>query len=64
MRGSVFGIKEAFNVFSLVYGKPMISTPIRKMREVAIQLLLVGTFAVRMTKRKIIRILQQSAVTG
>ncbi len=37
----------------------MISTP----REVVVQPLLVGTFAVRITKRKSIRILQHSAVT-
>ncbi len=45
----------------------MISTPSRKMRKVVVvvvQPLLVGAFVVRITKHKIIRILQQSAVSG
>ncbi len=42
-----------------------ISTPCRKTREVVVvQTLLVGTFAVRITKHKIIRKIQQSVVTG
>ncbi len=43
----------------------MISTPSRKMSEVVVvQPLLVGAFVVRITKHTVIRILQQSAVTG
>ncbi len=64
MRGSVLEIKEKFNVFGLVYDKSLISTPSRKTREVAVQPLLVVTFPVRIIKHKIVRILQQSAVTG
>ncbi len=44
-----FGIKEAFDAFSLVYDKSMISTPGRKTIDVAVQLLLVRAFAVRIT---------------
>ncbi len=33
LRGLVFGIKEAFNAFGLVYDKSMISTPSLKTRE-------------------------------
>ncbi len=64
LRGSAFGIKEIFNAFYPAYDKLMISTPSRKTREVVVQPLLVGTFTVRITKHKIIRILQQSAMTG
>ncbi len=64
LRGSVFGIQGAFIAFGLVYDKSVISTPSRKTIEVVFQALLVGTFAVRITQHKIIRILQQSAVTG
>ncbi len=39
--GSVFGIKEAFNTFSLAYDKSMISTPDSKSIEVVVQPLLV-----------------------
>ncbi len=53
-----FGIKEAFNAFSLLYDKSMISTPGHKTIEVVVQPFLVRTFAVRITKHKIIRILQ------
>ncbi len=58
---SVFGITGAFNAFSLVYDMSMISTPGRNMREVVIQPLFVGTFAVIIIKRKIIRILDSTA---
>ncbi len=54
----------AFSALGLVYDKSMVSTPGRKTREVVVQPLLVGVFAVRITTHKIIRILQQSAVTG
>ncbi len=64
MRGSVFGRTEAFNVSGLVYYKFMISTPCRKTREVVVPTLLVGTVAVKITKYKLIHILQQSVVTG
>ncbi len=57
LRESVFG-------FNLVYDKAMIKTPRRKTREDAIQPLSDGTFAARITKHEIIRILQQSVVTG
>ncbi len=52
MRGSVFDIKEAFNAFGLVYDRSMFS----KTREVVVQPLLVGVFAVRITMHKIISI--------
>ncbi len=43
----------------------MLSTPSRKMREVVVvQPLLVGAIIVRITKHKIIRMLQQSVATG
>ncbi len=64
MRGSVFRIKEALNALNFVFDKPMISTPSRNMSEVVVQPLLVGAFVVRITKHKIIRVLQQSASTG
>ncbi len=63
MGRSVFGIKEEFNALSLFYDKPRISTPGRKTIEVVVQPLLVRTFAVRI-KKKIMHILQRSAVTG
>ncbi len=59
-----FRIKEVFNAFGLAYDKSMISTANPKTRELVVQLLLIGTFAVRVHKHKIIRILQQSAVAG
>ncbi len=64
MRGSVFKIKEALNIFGLVCNKSMISTPSHKTKDVGNQILLVETFVVGITKHRIIRILQQSAVTG
>ncbi len=57
-------MKEAFNAFGLVYNKPMISTARRKARGVDIQSRLVRAFAVRIINRKIVLMLQQSAVTG
>ncbi len=42
----------------------MVSTQAHKTIEVVIQPLLVRKFAVRIAKHEIIRILQQSAVTG
>ncbi len=63
MRGTIFGVKESFNAFGPVYYKSVISTQSRKTREVVVQPLLDGTFAVRIIKYKIIRILQQSTVT-
>ncbi len=64
MRGSVFGIKKAFNAVGLVSDRSMTSSPSRKKIDVVVQPLLVGAFAVRITKHKIIRVLQQYAVTG
>ncbi len=60
---TVFGITEAFNTFGPGNDKFMISPPCSKKREVVVQPLLVGTFAVRIIKHKIIRILQLSGVT-
>ncbi len=60
--GSVFGIKEAFNTFSLVYH--IFLDQQSWSIDFTVQLLLVRKFAVRITKHKIIRILQQHAVTG
>ncbi len=48
----------------LVYDKSMVSIPGHKTMEVVVQPLLVRTFVVRITKHEIIRMLQQSAVTG
>ncbi len=53
-----------FEVKCLVYDKSMVSTPGHKTMEVVVQPLLVRTFVVRITKHEIIRMLQQSAVTG
>ncbi len=64
MGGSLFGIKEAFHTFGLIYDKSMVSTPGHKAMKVVIQPLLVRPFDVRITKHEIIRILPQSAVTG
>ncbi len=50
MRGSAFKIIETFHV---LYYKPMISTPRRKTREVLVQPLLAGTFAVWFNKHTI-----------
>ncbi len=61
---NVFGIKEAFHTFSLVYEKSMVSTPGHKTMEIVVQPLSVRAFAVRITKHEIIHILQQSAATG
>ncbi len=55
--GSVFGIKEAFRTFSLVYEKSVFSTPGHKTMKVIIQPLLIRTFAVRVAKHEIISIL-------
>ncbi len=63
MGESVFGIKEAFHTFSLVYEKSTVSTPGHKTMEVVIQPLLIRTFAVKITKHEIVSILQQSTVT-
>ncbi len=41
MRGSVFGIKEAFGAFGLVYDKSMISTPGHKTRQVVVVVVVV-----------------------
>ncbi len=57
MGGSVFGIKEAFRIFSLVYEKSVVSTPCDKMMEVVIQPLLISTIVVRIAKHEIISIL-------
>ncbi len=57
-------IKEALNTFSPVYDLSTVSTPGRKTIEVVVKLLLTRIFAVRIGKHKIIRIFQQSAVTG
>ncbi len=57
MGGSVFGIKEAFRTFSLVYEKSVVNTPGHKTMEVVIQPLLIKTFAIRITKHEIISIL-------
>ncbi len=59
-----FGIKEAFRTFSLVYERPVVSTPGHKTMEVVIQPLLIRTCAERITKHEIISILKESAVTG
>ncbi len=56
MGGSVFGIKEAFRTFSLVYEKSVVSTPGHKAMEIFIQPLLISTFVVRITKHEIISI--------
>ncbi len=64
MGGGVFGIKEAFRTFSLVYEKSVVSTPGYKAMNVVIQALLISTIFVRIAKHEIISILQQSAVTG
>ncbi len=64
LRRSSFGINEAFYAFGLAFVKSMIRTPSRKTREVVAQPILVEAFAVRITKHSVIRILQQSAVTG
>ncbi len=55
--GSVFGIKEAFRTFSLVYEKSVVSTPGYKAMEIFIQPHLISTFVVRITKHEIISIL-------
>ncbi len=57
MGGSVFGIKEAFRTFSLVYEKSVVSTPGYKAVKVFIQALLISTFVVRIAKHEIISIL-------
>ncbi len=62
--GSVFGIKEAFHTYGLVYDKSIVSTPGHKTMKVVFQPLLVRPFAARIAKHEIIRILPQSAVTG
>ncbi len=60
----VFGIKEAFHTFSLVYDTHIVRSPGHKTMEVVVQPLLVRTFAVGITKHEMICVLQQSAVTG
>ncbi len=56
MGGNVFGIKEAFRTFSLVYEKSMVNTAGNEAMKIFIQALLVGTFVVRITKHEIISI--------
>ncbi len=63
-RGSIFGLKVAFNARGLVCDKPTISTSCGKMTEAAIQPSLVGASAVRITNHKIVLILQDSAAPG
>ncbi len=57
MGEGVFGIKEAFRTFSLVYKKSVVSTPGYKAMKVFIQALLISTFVVRIAKHEIISIL-------
>ncbi len=57
MGGSVFGIKEAFCTFSLVYEKSVVSTPGHKTMEVIIQHLLIRTIAIIVAKHEIVSIL-------
>ncbi len=64
MGGSVFGIKEAFHTFSLVYEKSVVSTPGYKAMKVFIQALLISKIVVKNAKQEIINILKRSAVTG
>ncbi len=54
--------KEELDAFGPVFDKTIISTSSRKTREVVVQPLMVGAFAVRIAKHKIIRMLQQSVV--
>ncbi len=54
----------AFNARGLVCDKPTISTSCGKVTEATIQPSLVGTSAVRIMNRKIVRILQDSAAPG
>ncbi len=58
------GIKGAFNTFVLVYEWPVLSTACQKAREAVVLLLLIGAFTVTVTNNKIVRTLQQSAMTG
>ncbi len=57
MGGSVFGIKEPFRTFILVYEKSVVSTLGHKTMKFIIQPLLIRTFAVRVAKHEIISIL-------
>ncbi len=54
--------KEELDAFGPVFDKSIISTSSRKTREVVFQPFMVGAFAVRITKHKIICMLQQSVV--
>ncbi len=54
---SVFGIKEAFRTFSLVYEKSVVSTPGYRAMKVFIQALLISTIVVRTAKHELISIL-------
>ncbi len=59
-----FGDKTAFSTPCLVNDKLIISTQYHTAREVVIQPLKVGAFAVRITNHKIFHILQLFTVTG
>ncbi len=57
MGGSVFGIKEAFHILSLVDEKSVVSTPGYKVMKVFIQALLISTIVVKIAKHEIVSIL-------